>query len=315
MHRPELSEVDPHSQARFDGGHEAGAAACALHSDGVMIEAEPDLAAAVMRTKSLIDNGHDRPIFEATFVHDQVLVRVDVMTPAGLGSWHVAEVKSSTSVKDYHVGDLATQIWVLTNAGVKVASASIQHIDSSFVLTAMGDHRGLFADVCLDHEIRPTIATRADTVAAARAVLAGSEPDKQTGDHCNAPFACDFSGYCRSQEPTGPEWPIALLPHTGRKVAAAWGAQGIHDLRGVPEGGLANVLHNRIHQATLHNAVFHDRDGANAATRNWRFPRAYLDFETIAFVVPEMDRYAALPGRTVPILVRRGRRQRRHSPF
>ena len=73
-----------------------------------MVEAEPDLHAAIVRTRELIDQGHSSAIFEATFSHDGVLVRVDIMEPDGKGKWRVAEVKSSTSVKDYHVGDLAT---------------------------------------------------------------------------------------------------------------------------------------------------------------------------------------------------------------
>ncbi|MGC5254664.1 hypothetical protein, partial [Escherichia coli] len=70
----------------------------------------------------------------------------DIMEPDGLGGWHVAEVKSSTSRKDYHVADLATQLWVLREAGVQVSSAAIRHLNNQFFLTEEGNYHGAFVD-------------------------------------------------------------------------------------------------------------------------------------------------------------------------
>lgn len=276
---------DPSSQMRFAAGHEAGAVACALCSNGVMVEAEPDLGAAIELTQQLITMPHDGAVFEATFAHEGVLVRVDIMEPDGAGGWSVAEVKSSTSAKDYHAGDLATQIWVMSNCGVSISSAAIRHIDKSFVLTTAGDYRGLFADVGLGDALQPIIANRANVVARAQAILAGPEPIIGMGDHCSSPFECEFVGYC-SAECDVVEWPIALLPYSGRAVAAKWAGEGIHDLFDVPVGKLDSALHNRIHQATISGTTYHDRAGALAATSGWAYPRLYLDFETIAFAVP-----------------------------
>ena len=46
VHRREMAEQDDGAEARFATGHEVGAIACALLQGGVMIKAEPDLAAA-----------------------------------------------------------------------------------------------------------------------------------------------------------------------------------------------------------------------------------------------------------------------------
>lgn len=143
-HRPDLAELDAGAEARFAAGHEVGDAACALCTGGIMIEAEPDLAAALQRTQELTSASAQDPLFEATFAHDGVLVRVDIMEPDGLGGWHVAEVKSSTSRKDYHVADLATQLWVLREAGVQVSSAAIRHLNNQFFLTEEGNYQGVF---------------------------------------------------------------------------------------------------------------------------------------------------------------------------
>ena len=73
----------------------------------------PSLSEALAKTSSLISGGHPGPIFEATFEHDGVLVRVDVLEKVEGGGWAAAEVKSSGKVKDYHRGDLATQVSAL----------------------------------------------------------------------------------------------------------------------------------------------------------------------------------------------------------
>lgn len=283
VHRRDLAEQDEGAEARFANGHEVGAVACALLPDGVMVEAEPDLAAALATTRALLGGGHDRPIFEATLEHDGVLVRIDVLEPDGAGGWHMAEVKSSTKAKNYHVGDLATQLWVARNAGVPVTSAAIRHIDNSFVLEREGDWNGLFADTDLLALAEPIIETRADVVAAARITLEGAEPDTAPGDHCESPFPCEFAGYCHAALPVGPDWPVTVLPHGGGK---RWIDRNVIDLFAVDPSELTSAVHKRVYHATVTGVVYHDFAGARAAMADWAFPRTWLDFETIAFAVP-----------------------------
>lgn len=282
VHRRELAEQDDGAEARFATGHEVGAIACALLPGGVMVVAEPDLAAALATTRALLNSGVDRPIFEATLQHDGVLVRIDVLEPDGAGGWHMAEVKSSTKAKDYHLGDLATQLWVTRHAGVPISSAAIRHIDSSFVLEHEGDFKGLFSDTDLMDTAEPIIATRGDVISAARETLAGAEPDIAPGDHCDTPFECEFASYCHAGLPAEPKWPVEVLPGGAGKK---WRAAGIADLRAIDPAKLSGQA-KRVHAATMAGAVDRDPAGAAAAMSGWAFPRIWLDFETIQFALP-----------------------------
>ncbi|MBA4043482.1 MULTISPECIES: DUF2779 domain-containing protein [Alphaproteobacteria] len=310
-HRPELAEQDAGAEARFATGNDVGAIACALHPGGFMVDA-PNLTAALATTASLIAGGHPGPIFEATFEHDGVLVRVDVLDKLEGGSWAAAEVKSSGSVKDYHRGDLATQVWVLREAGINLQRASIRHIDTSFVLTREGDYRGLFTDADLLGELEATIATRHALVAEARAVLSGAEPEREMGDHCASPFPCEFSAYCSRHLPPGPEWPVTVLPNGGGK---RWLENGIADLLDLSEGDL-NDRHARILAATRDGKPFHDAEGARRAMEHWGWPRAWLDFETIAPAIPRWlgtRPYQQIPFQFSLHLERRGGRMTHHE--
>jgi hypothetical protein len=282
VHRPDLGEQDDGANARIATGEEVGAIARALLPSGVMVEVEPDLSAAIATTQTLLNDGHDQPIFEATLQHDGVLVRIDVLEPDG-GRWRISEVKSSTKAKDHHLGDLATQLWVALQAGVPISSATIRHIDSSFVLEREGEFDGLFADTDLIAEIGPIVASRGDVILAARATLMGTEPAIAPGPQCDAPFACEFCAYCHAALPAGPEWPVTVLPNGGGK---RWIERGIDDLFAVDSSALTNVMHQRVHRATVSGEAYHDVDGAREALAGWAFPRSWLDFETIAFAVP-----------------------------
>jgi hypothetical protein len=130
--------------------------------------------------------------------------------------------------------------------------------------------------------VRPIAAQRPHVVAEARATLAGEEPVREPGDHCTVPFACEFSGYCSSHLPPGPEWPVTIFPNGAGKP---WLAKGVTDLLELDEATLPEK-HARIVRATRSGDPDHDAEGARRAMEKWAYPRAWLDFETIAFAVP-----------------------------
>ncbi|MBB4615780.1 DUF2779 domain-containing protein [Novosphingobium taihuense] len=282
VHRPDLAELDAGAQARFTTGHQVGEAACRLYPHGVMIEAEPNLAAAVTATSELLNNGFRGPIFEATFQHDGVLIRADLLLPHGRKGWRMAEVKSSTRVKGYHIGDIATQVWVVEANGLNLTSAAIAHIDNSFVLTNPGDYEGLFTHSEMLPSARSIAQGRPEVVKAARAVLAGPEPVREPGDHCSSPFDCEFVAHCSRHLPPPPQWPVTVLPNGGGK---AWLAKGIDNLLDLKAGDL-RPLQARIVDATRNDRAFHDAVGARKAMADWPRPHAFLDFETIAPALP-----------------------------
>lgn len=283
VHRPDLGTRSGSIDAILRLGHEVGDLACRLVPDGIMILAEPNLAAALAGTRELVESGCRRPIFEATLEHDGVLVRIDILEPDGEAGWRMVEVKTSSRVKEYHRADIAAQLWVARNAGLPVSSAAIRHIDTSFVLEAENDYDGLFADTEVLAEVEHLVATRGDVVRAAKATLAGDEPDIRPSSHCEMPFPCEFAGHCHARLPPPPEWPVTILPNGGGKK---WLGQGVDDLRAVDPTELTSALHRRVHAATLSGQPYHDVDAFRAGLSEWPFPRTWLDFETIAFAVP-----------------------------
>lgn len=282
VHRPELAEIDDVAVAAFATGNTIGSIACSLLSGGVMVEAEPDLKAALRATEELVAGGHPGPIFEATFSYDGILIRIDILERDDADGWKIREVKSSTRAKDHHRNDLATQVWVAQMAGVKISAAAIRHIDSTFVLSEADQFAGLFADTELLDDITGLVAGRDETIRQARATLAGPEPVLAPGDQCTRPYDCEFAVHCTRDLPTGPEWPVDLLPYGGGRK---WRVAGVDDLMAINASSL-DGREAHIVRATQSGRPHHDVHEARRAIDAWSYPRAWIDFETIAFPAP-----------------------------
>ena len=282
VNRPDLAAADQDAQARFDAGRLLAQTARSLHPGGVMVTARGD-GAALDETARLMADGHAGPIFAGVFAHRGVTVRVDMLERMDGGRWRLVAVKSSASAKDHHLGDLATQVWVLEGAGIRLGGAVIRHIDTRFVLAQAGDYAGLFADHDLLTAVRAMATRRTGIAAAARGVLLGAEPVRAPGRHCGKPYPCAFAGHCAADGVPGPEWPVTVIPAGGWKK---WAKKGVTDLLALDETAMAKPREAMIVAATRSGVPYHDGAGARRAMADWTFPRAWLDFETVSAALP-----------------------------
>lgn len=274
------------AQARLDEGTLFGETARLLLGDGVLVEAgHLQASEALAATNALLERPWTEVplIFEPAFAHAGVRVRVDAFARDADGDTLV-EVKSSASVKQEYLWDCAIQTWVARGSGRNVRSIRLGLVDTGFIYASEGDFSGLLklVDVTEDVELLvPRIAGIADAL---KEVVASGMPDIATGTHCSEPYGCPFLARCRAQEPALPDFPIGLLPRAGT-LPSRLAADGYRDLREVPDALLTNPIHRRIASATRSGAAFVG-EGLPTLLSAMPYPRAYLDFETIAFIVP-----------------------------
>ncbi|MGF1546743.1 MAG: DUF2779 domain-containing protein [Thiotrichales bacterium] len=281
IHRPDLGGESAGAAMRLRYGTAVGEVARSLYPGGVLIDTD-DLSTAMRQTARALAEA-PRPLFEATFEAERVLVRVDLLLPAERG-FRLVEVKSSTQVKDYHLDDAAVQAWVAGRAGVTLDRVEIAHLDKTFVYPGAGDYRRLFHHADIGAEIAQRLDAVPDWIAGARATLAGPEPDIAPGDQCGDPFECPFLGYCAPTPEGDPGYPPEILPY-GKALAAELRAEGYRDLRAVPPERLSKPKHQRIWRASISGRAELDPAAAEILGA-LGYPRYYLDFETIAFPVP-----------------------------
>ena len=286
INHPELKEVSIDSERAFQIGHEVGEIAQRLCPDGILIEDENNLAAAIAATQSALIAYPEHPLFEATFQHDGLLVRADVMLPT-LNGYRITEVKSSTIVKTYHVDDCAVQAWVLGKNKIKIESVELAHVDTSFIYKGDGDYHGLLKSECLDAEIEELLEQVPQWVNGARSTLAGSEPCIEPGPQCDDPFECPFKAYCTQDMdiPEEQQYPLDVLYRMSSKKKDELRALGFYDARLVPLHYL-NEKQSMIQQVSKTGKPSFDRQAASKEMAAMPYPRYYFDFETITFTVP-----------------------------
>jgi hypothetical protein len=291
VHRPELREDSAGTMASFDVGHRVGDIARRLYDPkgrGAIIDVQQEgYAAAIARSTTLLEFA--QPIFEAGFAAGGALAFADVMLPvrkAGQRAWRMVEVKSSTSVKDYHRDDTAIQAFVARTAGVPLTSIALAHIDSTWVYPGSDDYEGLLKENDLTEEAFDREAEVKGWIGDAQAIVRRrKEPAIGTGRHCSKPYDCGFLRYCQSQGEQA-EFPVAWLPGAQSKaLKALLDEGGAGDMREVPDG-LLNETQLRVKTHTLSGTAFFDGDGAAADLARYKLPACFLDFETIQFAIP-----------------------------
>lgn len=291
VNRPDLREDSEATKAKFKEGNVVGEIAQQLYDpdrQGATINAQTEgFNVAFARTQSLLKV--EAPLFEAGFQIDGALAFADVMLPLqsdeGL-SWRMVEVKSSTSVKDYHNDDIAIQGYIARKAGANLKAIALAHIDSSWVYSGEGQYEGLLKEVDLttmafsrDSEVEGWLSK------AQEVVTKKIEPVCQTGKHCFEPFECGFLDHCRSFEYQA-EHPVAWLPNVRKNALKSLLDDGeLRDLVDVPDE-LLNEIQLRVKTCTLENKVFMNAEAAKAELDQYPLPAAFMDFETVTFAVP-----------------------------
>jgi predicted RecB family nuclease len=266
-------------------GREVGVAARNLFPSGALVEAPPwEHARAVTRTQEQMSNRDVPAIFEAAFEREGVRIRADLLERRPGGKWSLLEVKSSTSVKESHLDDVALQQFVLERSGVEVASVELVHVNRSYVRGNGGIHWPDFfhrADVTAESSRR--LGEVPHRLEALRGLLAqGAEPDIEPGRRCFSPHGCEFWDYCTAGKPD--EW-IFYLPALPPERLRSLETRGIDRISQIPEDfGLSDLQRrvresHRVRSPYISPALQSPLDGLGP-------PAFYLDFETLGSAIP-----------------------------
>ena len=289
VHKPKMKEDGAATQASYAIGNQVGDIARDLydpHKKGTLIEIAPGkFGDALAESKALLES--DKPVFEAGFSAKGALVFADVMLPdeARPGSWRMIEVKSSTSVKDYHRLDAAIQAYVAKQTGVSLSAISLAHIDNQFVYEGDGQYRGLLRENDLTNETSNREQEVVQLIAAAqRTADEEEEPSLATGRQCREPYECGFLTYCQANEATA-KAPATWLPSRHNKELAALVVNNSVEMAGVPDE-LLNEKQLLVKRCTISGEAFVDLDGAREALPEVDGAAYFMDFETVNPAIP-----------------------------
>ena len=269
-------------QQNFNQGNEVGVLARTYFTGGILIEGHGQ--EALDQTQGAIASGA-LTLFEAAFMHDDVLVRVDILNRSGT-SWNLIEVKSTVDIKRQHVEDAAVQAWVLKNSGLSIDSVSIMFLNRDCTFP---DLSNLFVTEDVTTEVDdgelPELIVQLKKVLQKK-----SAPDIDIGPHCGSPYPCPYQSLCFAEKKI-PEISVFDIPGLAGKKKWELYAAGLSDLKDVQKAeGLkfTQMQHKMIEVSTSGKSRIDPKAIARELKR-FKYPLYYLDFETIGPAVP---RYA-----------------------
>lgn len=277
--REEISAPDEAARFRMEQGQEVGALARELFPDGVLVGRSGVLSSAE-HTHELISAGVDT-LFEPTFPLPPFIAKADILTHDNHG-WHVLEVKSNfsdTSQMDELLDDLAYTVWILSEAGIKIGRASLLLLSRAYQFG--GGPEQLFKVIDKTAE---AITRAGEFDVAKNATLAALFRDH--------PPKAKLSSACRECKRfgdtclhTGAAHTVLEIPQLHYTKLAKLSEAGIIDLADVPADLKLNERQQRARYSALSgNTVV--EVGLEAALAALVWPCHYLDFETLATVLP-----------------------------
>jgi len=292
VHEPTAPELQPDEslQAMMDRGTRVGEIARSYVPGGIAIDLPHDAYdERVALTRRVLEDGAP-VIYEAAFRADRVFVSVDILERDARG-FRLIEVKSSASVKDHHIPDVAVQAHVLRQNGLDLVGTEVMHLNRACTYP---DLSNLFirSDVT-----EPTKAIQESVprwIAGQLAKLQGPLPEVPIGLHCTTPYECPFMTRCW---PTLPPHHVSTL-YAMKRRALELDEQGYRTIHDLPEDVPLGPIADRQRRAVREGRIIVEPTLIQALDV-FVPPIAFLDFETVSLAIPVWD--GCHPYDTVPV--------------
>lgn len=276
---------DEQDTTKFEIGHDVGRYAQQLFPGGVDCGygLTKDRTRSAELTRKAIKEGK-KVIYEAAFEYDGLLCFIDILVKEG-NKWIIYEVKSSTSVKEYHFNDAAFQYYVISN-NIPVKDAFVVCLNNKYVRNGDIDIKQLFImESVLERALDLQDEIKTNVIEYKKLTEAKAIPDIKLGKHCDDPFACDFKGHCWKDIP---EYSVFDIQNMRGKQFELY-EMGIVDIKDIPKNFALNDKQQLEVSCFLNSTDYIDTKALRDFLNRVSYPLYFLDFETFSSAIPEFD--------------------------
>lgn len=290
-YRPEVKEINASVKARFEKGHEVGDLAKGLFGEYIetssyRADGSLNIAAMLEKTKQLLAEGVEN-ICEAAFDYNGLYCAVDILHKEN-GGYAIYEVKSSSSVKDYHCADVAYQKYVLDKCGVKITSVHVVVLNKEYIRQGSLDIKQLFLidggkDIS-EHITEEYNLVESNLKRAEKIINSSTEPDIGIGRQCGA--WCGYWAYCSRHLPTPS---VFDLYRFNNKWNCYYNNIITFDEVLKNQEKLTDMQRRQIEYSLYDKGIYADKQKIKEFLNSLSYPLYFLDFETMATPIPEFD--------------------------
>lgn len=308
----EIPIPDAGTQAIFDVGHAVGELAQSLFPGGIAIKWDRDAEKMIELTKNLL--AERKPIYEAAVKYGSAYAIADILAPVDNNSWDLIEVKSSTTVKDINLPDVAIQSYVCQNSGIKLNKLFLMHINNQYVRQGDIEPDKLFTKEDITEQIQELVSQIEPNLEKMVKIIQSTEcPDIKIGPHCSNPYECPLTGVCWAFLPESNVFSL----YRGKALGFELLQKNVQKLMDIPPGTILSSSQSIQVKCAKTNKPHIDRNGIANFLSTLQYPLYFLDFETIAPAIPFYD--GTRPYQNIPfqfslhIIQKEGAKQEHHS--
>ena len=278
-----IPEPDRFAKQKFETGHLIGELAKELYSEGIDLS-NLEFRENLERTKEILKTR--KPLFEAGILIDNLFSRADVLVPVEKDEWDIVEVKSSTSVKDIHVKDVAFQKLVYEKKGLKIRKCFLMHINNEYVKSGEIEPKELFVQTDISEEVLIASEGIEERVEKMFEIISGDEPEFSIEDI----LTIEYDNLCLDEFLDNlPENNVFEMYRMLTKKKIELYKKGQIRIADIPESVKLNDKQKIQRRLAFDGGVHIDKDSIKSFLGSLSYPIYYLDFETINPAVPKFD--------------------------
>lgn len=287
--KAKLPAIDENTQAAFDAGNLFEGYAEQIFGHGVRLgftDYRSYLALPQQTMEALL--GGETTIFQPRFEVDGLTCICDVIQVVGDKTFDLFEIKSSTSAKPEHIQDLAFQAHVIHKSGFNLRKIGVVHVNNSYVRAGhiVPEEFAAMTDVtdavnALDDETAFNIERALETVASK------DIPDISPAFARNGAFSQWLAIYKTLVDL--PKDSIYDLCGLNADLVAQFTDANIQTLHDIPDDyPLTEKQRQQVLAVKLDRPIIEHSKIKEFLSR-FTYPLYFLDYETLANVVPVFD--------------------------
>jgi hypothetical protein len=243
-------------------------------------------------TKAILKQNNE-VLFQPSFKTESGAFAIaDILKKVDKNSYHLYEVKSSTSVKTdkehNHLKDVCFQKFVLSECGINISASHIIHLNEDFIKNGDIDHNELLTIKDVTDDINAIYSSVVNEINSALNYINKASIDE---DQCSC-LHKTRSNHCDSFEYFNkgiPEYSIYQLRIIREKKLNELINLGCQDLIDVPaDFKLNDYQQSQIISITNDKPVIHKNEIKNQLD-NLKYPLHFFDYETYSSAVPKVD--------------------------
>ena len=277
---PPLTKVE---QFKMNEGTKVGQLAKQLYPDGIDIYTMNEAKFLELSQEFLKKR---KPLFEAGFIHNNCLSRLDILAPVE-GGWEIIEVKSGTKIKDVNLHDIAFQKYIYEANGLEIKGCYLLHLNKEYVRKGDLVLEDLYVKEDISEQVDQLLETIEDNISNIFKIIAEKE-EPQPGIFL--PKIIKYGNHnCLRDKCLDISEDSVFNLYRGKKLASELYLEGIETLGDIPEECVLKEKQSIQKECEQQKKIHINKELIKEFLAQLQYPLYYLDFETIATAIPMFD--------------------------